>query len=693
MKKRKAIKLLLCLALIWIGCGGHLEPPPPWIPVKANDKQYHYGVGGPAETIDEAKLNARKDLAEGIEVTIESEMKRFVYESDEEFHKETIARSRSYTRQHLPESEIVEIYLDQKTEKYYALARLKRKILIDLVEAPILEMQQDVQNHLRRGKVAQSEGRLIDALTEFGQGWQKALTLPRKFNWLNDQKTERYSEHLENLQDGLVRNLVVRKLSFSENSGVPKLRFCGSFSGVNSVYAVRLPLIATYIEGGGRLRSLSGQEGKSVKLKTDNNGQAEVFISKRGKPILKNRVKLSLDKASIDPLYSLIGKGRVSALLAKEVIVSLSEPKRKYRVAVYPFENLREETQMDWIARYLQDALTNKLAKSENIEVITRIDLPAILKEQNLNLSDLIDLRTATRIGKMHGSTHLVTGTYTSIRARLHVSARLVDVEKGCVDLTAEKEADVIEERSRLNTGFFDLAGKLAYSLAIQLDPNFSDDGITSLDEPPVDVAMEKFKRGLRLQERGQLDEAIELYESGLRLDPNRAEAYNNLGICFRKKNQFGKAGEAYDTAIRLKPRFPEVYNNLGWLLLETGDAERAIEQFQKSIELAPKEPHVWGNLAWAYHVKGDYEKAIETNKTILREDPSNLRSRYNLALAYLCDGQLDAAEREYKIAYAQTSRPDKHAYRSAVADLQSLLENGTRQREVQRMLELLRWK
>ena len=106
-----------------------------------------------------------------------------------------------------------------------------------------------------------------------------------------------------------------------------------------------------------------------------------------------------------------------------------------------------------------------------------------------------------------------------------------------------------------------------------------------------------------------------------------------------------------------------------------------------------PKTPHIWTNLAWAYYVKRDYPKAIDTNRAILKEYPAALYARYNLALAYLCSGNLDDAEREYKAAYNLTSRPDEPAYISAVNDLQEILQNGTRPREAQRVLERLRWR
>jgi tetratricopeptide (TPR) repeat protein len=569
------------------------------------------------------------------------------------------------------------------------------------MKTPILETQRDVQNHLQRGKEAQAQGLLIDALTEFGQGWQKALTLPQKFNWLNEQKTERYSELMEKLLSELVNGVSLRAVSNETPTSGPE-----QSEGTITIVATLLPgdvpikqlaLTATY-EGGGRLRSQGGQEGTSVNIVTGDNGQAEVYVQERGKEILKNSIRITLDKSSINALESLIGQSLIDALMAKTVTVVLSEPK-KLRVAVLPFYNLRDDdTKMDWIAKSIQEALTNKLTEVKSIEVLARLDLPAILKELKLQMSGLIDESSATNIdiGRMLSATHIVTGTYTAIERHLKVSARLVDAEKGTVELkAAEVEGDVIKSQTELSaTGFFALTRKLAFSLAVQLDQSLSEEDISSSlpSLPPTDSAFEIFKRALQLQNQGQIDEAIALYKDGLKLDPYRAEAYNNLGICYGKQKRTKEARESYEMALRLKPRFPEVYNNLGWLLLETGDVEGAIEQFQTGLTLAPKTLHIWTNLAWAYYIKGDYPKAIETNTAILKEYPKELYPRYNLALSYLCNGDIDAAEREYKEAYNQTYRPDEPAYQSAMDDL-NLLKNGIHQREAERMLEILQWR
>ncbi len=698
-------------------------PPPDWINGKASDA-FYYGVGGPAQTMDEAKDKARKDLAQSIEVKIEAEFISEILETHETFQKKVYDKSRSYTLQNLQDSEVVQTYTHPKTGVHYALARMKRQTVIERMEAPIRETERDVSNHRRRGLEAQANGQLIDALSEFGRGWQKALTLPQKYNWLNvkraaspfdvkraaspffvkrtvslldEEKTERYSDYLEGLLNQLVRGISLRCDSEKSN-GEDTITVIAELQLENGVIPLRqLPLLAVSLAGE-QLRSAKGEQGSRIRLTTDANGQTKVFIPKRGKSIRGNRIRIALDEEQIQPIHSLIGGQRVSNLLEKAVFFSPPQTKG-YRVAILPFMNLRGETEMDWIAKSLQDTFTNYLTQVNGIdEVLTRIAPPAILKELQLQMSDLIDPRTAARIGGMKGATHVVTGTYTPIQSELQISARLVNVESASAEFATSEKGEVIRAQGKLSADFFDLTNRLAYSLIIQLDAGLAEQAKTEMPRsevrmPPTDLAREHFERALQFQSQGRFDEALPLYREGLKHDSSRAEAYNNLGICYRKLGRVQEAREAYETAIRLKPHFPEVYNNFGWLLLETGDVERAIDGFKNGLALAPKTRHIWTNLAWAYYVNGDYPLAIETNRAVLKEYPADLYARYNLALAYLCSENLDNAEREYKAAYNLTSRPDEPAYVSAVNDLHNLLKHGTRPRESQGMLELLQWR
>jgi len=105
----------------------------------------------------------------------------------------------------------------------------------------------------------------------------------------------------------------------------------------------------------------------------------------------------------------------------------------------------------------------------------------------------------------------------------------------------------------------------------------------------------------------GDFEAAKKKYEEAIRINPNLAEAHNNLGNAFVKLGEYDKAEKEYKEAIRINPNLAEAYNNLGVLLVANQEIynettlekyDEAEEKFKKAIEINPDfaEPHY--NLA-----------------------------------------------------------------------------------------------
>jgi protein O-mannosyl-transferase len=110
----------------------------------------------------------------------------------------------------------------------------------------------------------------------------------------------------------------------------------------------------------------------------------------------------------------------------------------------------------------------------------------------------------------------------------------------------------------------------------------------------------ESFDIAYSAEENGDDETSEKYYRLAIKLNPDFAEAYNNLGnLLDENKSRFNDAEVAYNKAIEINPNDAEVYNNLGALLAKDksrwNDAEVA---FNKSIEINP-------NLAQAYYNLG----------------------------------------------------------------------------------------
>jgi tetratricopeptide (TPR) repeat protein len=105
-------------------------------------------------------------------------------------------------------------------------------------------------------------------------------------------------------------------------------------------------------------------------------------------------------------------------------------------------------------------------------------------------------------------------------------------------------------------------------------------------------------------------DEAEELYERAIRLDPTLAIAYTNLGnIRFRRGDESG-AERLYRQGIAIDPRQPEAHYNLGYVMLERSDARGATAHFERAIEGDPRFADAHFNLAMAWEQLGETHRA-----------------------------------------------------------------------------------
>ena len=84
------------------------------------------------------------------------------------------------------------------------------------------------------------------------------------------------------------------------------------------------------------------------------------------------------------------------------------------------------------------------------------------------------------------------------------------------------------------------------------------------------------FAKGKDFQAREQWQQAAEQYEISVRSDPDYAEAWSNLGYCYRKQEQFQRAVAIYKRALRLDPNLAEAHEYLGETYAVMGKFELA---------------------------------------------------------------------------------------------------------------------
>jgi len=99
-----------------------------------------------------------------------------------------------------------------------------------------------------------------------------------------------------------------------------------------------------------------------------------------------------------------------------------------------------------------------------------------------------------------------------------------------------------------------------------------------ALDAEPTN-ARYWLRVGTILYNKGEYPAAIHDLEEALRRGTTRAEAHDNLGLCYARTGRLDEAAEQFRIAVRMDPDRPDYRHNLGFALFESGleDSAKAV--------------------------------------------------------------------------------------------------------------------
>ena len=136
------------------------------------------------------------------------------------------------------------------------------------------------------------------------------------------------------------------------------------------------------------------------------------------------------------------------------------------------------------------------------------------------------------------------------------------------------------------------LAGVLIFANC----PVFAQDAVNK-DKQQELTALEMQARdyrneGIKSQDIGDLDSAMELYQKAIELDSSYAVAYNDLGVIYEAMGSFDRAEESYLKSIKINPAYAGVYTNLALLYEGQRNLEKAAFYWGKRVAVgAPDDP------------------------------------------------------------------------------------------------------
>lgn len=115
---------------------------------------------------------------------------------------------------------------------------------------------------------------------------------------------------------------------------------------------------------------------------------------------------------------------------------------------------------------------------------------------------------------------------------------------------------------------------------------------------------------GTIMQQRGQLKQAEQCYRKALTLRPD-ARGHFNLGTTLHDQGEHEEAIRAFREAVRMDPNFADAWNDLGETLRDRGDMDEAIRCYKQALAVQADHGRAMYNLGEFFCLAGRLQDAI----------------------------------------------------------------------------------
>ena len=149
---------------------------------------------------------------------------------------------------------------------------------------------------------------------------------------------------------------------------------------------------------------------------------------------------------------------------------------------------------------------------------------------------------------------------------------------------------------------------------------------------------------GIALLDQFQYLESIQAFTEVIKLRPQYADAYTNVGLTEIVWEKYDSARTAIRKALSLDPNNARAHYYDGLLQRRAGKTEKEIADFRKVVEMFPQSRDARRELGITYYQQNENQAAIEQFEALQKIDPDDLAAHYNLSILYRRVGKAEAA-------------------------------------------------
>ncbi len=312
-------------------------------------------------------------------------------------------------------------------------------------------------------------------------------------------------------------------------------------------------------------------------------------------------------------------------------------------IAVLAFTDMSPQGDQEYFSDGISEEILNSLAKIKDLKVAGRTSSFAF-KGRNE------DLRT---IGEALGVSYILEGSVRKAGVKVRITAQLIKADDGFHLWSDTYDREL--------TDIFAIQDEIAQAIFVQLKARLTgDDGIIQFAASRTDVsAFDLYleaRQKIYTRRRAPLEQAAELLDQAIAIDPGYAPAYAQRGITLMLLSEriygtipdeeaSGLAKLMFDQALSLDPASAEALAGLGFYYYRAREHEQAIEVLRKSLSINPNLVNANNWLANSHAVLGHLEEVYRIRQEILVRDPLYLPGINNLLDDFILYGEIEKAQ------------------------------------------------